>query len=113
MGIGGCDSANGTRFHALVKTMMHGRWSQKGVLVPAGNEPSSDPRFFNRVLPLTPDLAVRIEPDLRVDRAARTFEFKDFSYKRRFVRRQEALAIKREGDHPITRRHFRKSCPPD
>jgi hypothetical protein len=104
MGIGSCDSANGTRFHALVKTMMHGRWSQKGV-VPAGNEPSSDPRFFNRVLPLTPDLAVRIEPDLRVDRAARTFEFKDFSYKRRFVRRQ--------GDHPITRRHFRKSCPPD
>ena len=54
MGIGSCNSANGTRFHALVKTMMH---------------------------------------------------------KRRFVRRQEALAIKREGDHPTTRRRFPEKLP--
>jgi len=62
---------------------------------PVVNEPSGDPRVSNRVLPLTPDLAVRLEPNLRLDRAARTFEFKHFSYKRRFVRRQEAIAINR------------------
>jgi hypothetical protein len=62
---------------------------------PVGNESSDDPRVSNRVFPLTPDLAVRMEPNLRLDRAQRTFAFNHFSYKRRFVRRQEAIAINR------------------
>jgi hypothetical protein len=60
---------------------------------PVGNEPSTDARVLNRVLPLSPDLAVRIQPDLNLDRTAANFEFKKFSYRRRFVRRQEAIAV--------------------
>jgi hypothetical protein len=62
---------------------------------PVGNEPSTDARVLNRVLPLSPDLAVRIQPDLNLDRTAANFEFKKFSYRRRFVRRQEAIAVNR------------------
>jgi hypothetical protein len=62
---------------------------------PIGNEASLDPRVLNRVLPLTPGLAVRIQPNLAVDRATVNFDFKHFSYKRRFVRRQEAISINR------------------
>lgn len=36
---------------------------------PASLEPSNDPRVMNRVVPLAPDLAVRIWPDIELSRA--------------------------------------------
>jgi hypothetical protein len=60
-----------------------------------GNEASSDERILNRVLPLTPAIAIRIRPAFDHDPNVIDFEFEKFSFTRRYLRRQEAVAINR------------------
>lgn len=62
---------------------------------PVGNEPSSDPSILNRVLPLTPAIAIRVRPTRDRDRNVISFEFPNFTFSRRYVRRQEAISINR------------------
>jgi Protein of unknown function (DUF4238) len=62
---------------------------------PVGNEPTSDERVLNRVVPLTPTLAIRIQPDITLDRTLANFEFTKFSSHRHKVGRQEAVKINR------------------
>jgi len=42
---------------------------------PVAIEYSDDPRVLNRIVPLTPSLAVRIRPDIRLDRKKCGFDF--------------------------------------
>lgn len=61
---------------------------------PVANEDTNDPRILNRIIPLTPNLAVRIKPNLRGIRA-KGFEFKDFRYRTLKLSRSEAVDINR------------------
>lgn len=49
----------------------------------------------NRIVPLTPSLAIRIEPDPRVDRTSIDLSFHGFSYKRTTLRRKEVGTVNR------------------
>lgn len=60
---------------------------------PVASEQSDNPLILNRVVPLTPTLAVRIRPDIKHNDP--DFSFKNFSYVRRHVPRQEAIEINR------------------
>lgn len=60
---------------------------------PVANEQSDDPRVVNRVLPLAPHIAVRFKPDIN-ERGA-DFAFKNFSFERKKITRQEAIEINR------------------
>jgi hypothetical protein len=62
---------------------------------PVANEASANPRLLNRIVPLTPTVAVRIQPDINLDHDAVTYEFRHFSHNRRKVKRQEAARINR------------------
>jgi len=56
---------------------------------------SDDPRVLNRVVPITPQLAVRIRPNITVDRDAPDYEFKSFRYKFRRLSRGDVARINR------------------
>lgn len=62
---------------------------------PVAVEPSSDPRIVNRIVPLTPSLAIRICP--RIELAGRKLNptFKHFSYQRHRPSRSEIVALNR------------------
>jgi hypothetical protein len=60
---------------------------------PVANEQSENQFILNRVVPLTPTLAVRIKPD--INHNAPDFSFENFSYVRRHISRQEAIEINR------------------
>lgn len=62
---------------------------------PIAIEPSDDPRILNRIVPLTPDLAVRIRPNLDIPKKGDDIEFSAFWHTARQPRRQEVLAINR------------------
>jgi hypothetical protein len=62
---------------------------------PIGLEPSHDPRVLNKVVPLAPDLAIRICPDIRLSGAKPDLTFRQFSSKQRKLRRQEIAEINR------------------
>ena len=62
---------------------------------PVGNETTSDPRVLNRIIPLTPAIAIRIRPNLGISPDIATFEFGEFSIERHKLRRQEAIEINR------------------
>jgi hypothetical protein len=62
---------------------------------PVGNESTSDRRVINRIIPLTPVLAIRIQPNLNIDRNALDYQFRQFSYQRRRLKRQDAVNINR------------------
>jgi hypothetical protein len=62
---------------------------------PVGYEPGSDPRVINKIIPLAPDLAVRICPDIRLSGAKADLQFSGFSKKRRIIRHQETIEINR------------------
>jgi hypothetical protein len=47
---------------------------------PAAIEKSNDPRILNRIVPLAPDLAIRIRPDLAIDNGQAEFSFAKFGY---------------------------------
>ena len=62
---------------------------------PVGNEPTADLRVLNRIVPLSPTIAVRIQPDINLSRSLANFDFRNFSSHRRKVTRREAIEINR------------------
>jgi hypothetical protein len=62
---------------------------------PVGLERSPDPRVLNRLVPLAPDLAIRICPDIRLSGQKADLSFKGFSSTTRALRRQEVIDINR------------------
>jgi len=62
---------------------------------PVGNEPTADLRVLNRIIPLSPTIAVRIQPNIELSRSLANFDFRKFSYHRRRVTRREAIEINR------------------
>ena len=62
---------------------------------PTAIEESADPRILNRIIPLTPNLAVRILPDIAIDREKCDFTFNQFRSRFRMIERQELLAVNR------------------
>jgi hypothetical protein len=62
---------------------------------PVGLERSQDPRVLNRIVPLAPDLAIRICPDIRLSGSRPDLSFKGFSSKLCTLRRQEVVDINR------------------
>lgn len=62
---------------------------------PAAVEVSSNQLILNRIVPLAPNLAIRIRPDPRINKAASDFTFKTFGYRRCSIKKQEAIALNR------------------
>lgn len=60
---------------------------------PIAIEPTTDMRIINRIVPLTPRLAVRLHPDISVDTNAADFSFKGFRRKIRRASREEVVKI--------------------
>lgn len=60
---------------------------------PVGLERSSDPRVLNKIVPLAPDLAIRICPDVRLSGEKPDLSFKRFSAKQRPLLRKEIIEI--------------------
>jgi hypothetical protein len=62
---------------------------------PAAIEMSGDPRVLNRIVPLAPFLAVRLCPDIALERDKLDFTFGRFRYRGRTIGREELLALNR------------------
>lgn len=62
---------------------------------PAAVEVASDPSVLNRIVPLTPNLAIRIRPVRSIDKATNNFSFKNFSYRKYSIKKPEAIALNR------------------
>jgi hypothetical protein len=62
---------------------------------PIGFERSRDPRVLNKIVPLAPELAIRICPDIRLSGVKPDLTFRTFSSKQRKLRRQEVVEINR------------------
>jgi Protein of unknown function (DUF4238) len=62
---------------------------------PVGLQKARDPRVLNKIVPLAPDLAIRICPDIRLSGKKPDLTFARFSSKQRRLRRQEIVEINR------------------
>ena len=62
---------------------------------PAAIEETNDPRVLNRIVPLAPNLALRIRPDPTLDTGRLDFGFAKFGYRIRNIARQELAEINR------------------
>lgn len=62
---------------------------------PAAIEESDDPRGLNRIVPLTPRLAIRIRRDASLKRDQDNFTFARFRYRAHKIGRQELAAVNR------------------
>jgi hypothetical protein len=62
---------------------------------PVAIEKTEDLRVLNRIVPLSPNLALRIRPDLSLDRDCSDFSFSRFRYSIRKLSRAEVLSINR------------------
>jgi hypothetical protein len=62
---------------------------------PVAIEPTADPRILSKLVPLTPDLAVRIIPRIEMSGADIDVSFAKFGHSRRALGRQEILDINR------------------
>ncbi len=62
---------------------------------PAAIEKSDDPRILNRIVPLAPDLAIRIRPDLAIERGQADFSFANFGYHIRDISHAELVQLNR------------------
>jgi hypothetical protein len=60
---------------------------------PSAIEKTDDPRILYRIVPLSPNLALRIKPDLTIDRNQMDFSFKNFGYISRKVGRKEVIRL--------------------
>jgi hypothetical protein len=60
---------------------------------PAAIERTRDVRVLNRIVPLTPDLAVRICPDISLDKGDCDLSFRHFGYRMRRINRTETRAL--------------------
>jgi Protein of unknown function (DUF4238) len=62
---------------------------------PVAIEDTTDPRILNRIAPLSPSLAIRIRPDLSIDRERSDFSFAGFRHTIPKLNRQEVMNINR------------------
>ena len=63
---------------------------------PVAIEATDDPRVLNRIVPLAPNLALRIRPDFTLDRDQRRDpSFANFGYRRRSPGREEIVSLNR------------------
>ena len=62
---------------------------------PVAIEDTDDPRVLNRIVPLTPYLAVRILPNIKLDREQCDFTFAHFDCRVRKIGRRELTAVNR------------------
>ena len=62
---------------------------------PVAIEKTHDPRILNRIAPLAPDLAIRIRPDLSLDRERIDFSFSAFRRTLRKLSRPEVMSVNR------------------
>jgi hypothetical protein len=62
---------------------------------PVAIEQAQDPRLLNRIAPLSPNLAVRIRPDITIDRKRADFDFTTFGYCVRCISHEELIKINR------------------
>ncbi len=60
---------------------------------PLAMEPADDPRIVHWIVPLAPDIAVRIIPDLRLARSKDDYTFSKFSYNVRRLRHAEVREL--------------------
>lgn len=60
---------------------------------PVAIEKTRDPRILNRVIPLTPYLAIRIKPDISLDMENPDYEFTSFQYKHKRLSRTEVSQL--------------------
>lgn len=60
---------------------------------PAAIEKTDDPRILHRIVPLAPNLALRIKPDLTLDKDRLNFSFKNFGYRSRKVGHKEIVKL--------------------
>ena len=56
---------------------------------PVAIEKTDDPRVLNRIVPLTPNLMLRIKPDITIDRNRLDFSFANLTYRSRKISRDE------------------------
>ena len=62
---------------------------------PAAIEKTDDPRIVNRIVPLAPNLALRIKPEITLDNDQLNFDFTNFDSRRRKVGRRELIKLNR------------------
>jgi len=62
---------------------------------PAAIEETRNRLIINRIVPLAPNLAIRIRPDSTIDKNLADFSFTNFHYRRRSISHQEAEEINR------------------
>lgn len=62
---------------------------------PAAIEKSEDPRVLSRIVPLAPDLAIRIRPDPTIERDKMDLSFANFGCRIHYASRAEVLHINR------------------
>jgi hypothetical protein len=62
---------------------------------PAAIEETTDRRIINRIVPIAPNLAIRIRPDLTIDKDLADFSFANFHCCRRSISHKEAEEINR------------------
>ena len=62
---------------------------------PVAIEETDDPHTLNKVIPLAPNLAIRVVPDRTFDKSRADFSFVNFSSHSRKVNRQEIMKINR------------------
>jgi len=60
---------------------------------PAAIERTDDPRVLNRIVPLAPNLALRIRPDITLDKDTSDLSFKNFGYRSRKIGRKELVKL--------------------
>lgn len=62
---------------------------------PVTIEETEDKRILNRIVPLSPNLAIRIRPNISLDRSKEDYSFSKFRYSIHEVSRQEIMEINR------------------
>ena len=63
---------------------------------PVAIEPTADKRVLNRVVPLAPNIALRICPDISLSGKPASWDFHKFVFSKREVTRHEAIEINRK-----------------
>jgi hypothetical protein len=62
---------------------------------PAAIEKTDEPRVLNRIVPVAPNLAVRIKPDISLDKSRADLSFANFSYRDVNLARKEIVLLNR------------------
>jgi hypothetical protein len=62
---------------------------------PAAIEETRDQLIINRIVPLAPNVAIRIRPDLTIDKNLADFSFANFHCRRRSISQKEVVEINR------------------